>query len=131
MKWYTHLTCITLVLTALSKFSPLTTGFILFSLLGSLLPDLLESWLGFPHRSRYIHNFAAGALLIPLGIFSEWLLALGVGYLHHLILDVTTVTGSYICNHRVRGPLKSGNLGHNLLVTLAHLLTVLALAPHP
>ena len=127
MKWYTHLTCITLVLATLSRFFPLTLGFILFSLLGSLLPDLLESWLGLPHRSRYIHNFAIGALLIPLSIFSEWLLALGVGYLHHLVLDATTVTGSYICNHRVRGPLRTSSLAHNVVIVLAHMLLLLAL----
>ena len=127
MKWYTHLTCITLILATLTKFFPLTVGFILFSLLGSLLPDLLESWLGLPHRSKYVHNFAIGVLLIPLGSFSEWLLALGIGYLHHLVLDVATVTGSYICNQRVRGPLKTCNLAHNMIIVLAHTLLLLAL----
>jgi len=122
MKWYTHLTCITLILAATSRFFPLTLGSILFSLIGSLLPDLLEPWLGLPHRSRYMHNFATGAFLSSLGIFSEYFLALGVGYLHHLVLDATTATGIYIFNHRVRGPLRNNNLWHNLLIILIHLI---------
>jgi len=128
MKWHTHLTCIILVLATISRFFPLTLGFILFSLAGSILPDLLEPWLGLPHRSRYVHNFATGAFLSSLGIFSEWLFALGVGYLHHLVLDAATATGIYVCNRRVRGPLRNNSLWHNLLIILVHLLLLSLIA---
>jgi len=124
MKWYTHLACITLILAAISRFFPLTLGFILFSLIGSILPDLLEVWLGLPHRSKYVHNLVAAAPLILLGVFSEWIMALGLAYAHHVVLDVTTVTGSYIYNQKIRGPLRNNNLWHNLLIILAHLLVV-------
>jgi len=126
MKWYTHLTCTTLLLATLSKFFPLTLGFILLSLVGSLLPDILESWLGLPHRSKYIHNYMAGVLLVALGFFSELLLALGVGYMHHLALDTMTVYGCHICDKRVKGMLKGNNNWHNFLAILAHLLLMLS-----
>jgi len=127
MKWYTHIAGITLILAALSRFFPLTLGFVLFSLVGSILPDLLESWLNLPHRSKYAHNLAVAAPLIILGVVSECLLALGLAYAHHVVLDATTVTGSYICNHRVRGPLRTGSLAHNVVIVLAHMLLLLAL----
>jgi len=121
MKWYTHLACITMILAALTRFFPLTLGFILFTMIGSLLPDLLEAWIGLPHRSKYIHNLAVVTLLIPLGLFNEWLLGLGIAYAHHVVLDATTVTGSYICNRRIKGPLKTNILAHNIFVMLMHL----------
>jgi len=127
MKWYTHIAGITLILAALSRFFPLTLGFVLFSLIGSILPDLLEFWLGLSHRSRYIHEVAVAAPLILLGVFSEWLLAIGLAYAHHIILDVTTVTGSYICNQKFRGPLRNNSLSHNIMIILAHLLIMLTL----
>ena len=128
MKWYTHLTGIVMVLAAISRFFQLTLGFILFSLIGSILPDLLEAWLGLPHRSKYVHNLAVAIPLILLGAFSEWLLAFGLAYAHHIVLDATTATGSYICNRKVRGPLRNNNLLHNLLVMLAHLLVAFTIA---
>jgi len=115
------------MLAIISRFFPLTLGFILFSLIGSILPDLLESWLGLLHRSKYVHNLATAIPLILLGMFSEWMMALGLAYAHHIILDTTTVTGSYICNHRVRGSLKTGNLMHNIIIVLIHVFTSLAI----
>lgn len=128
MKWYIHITCITLILATISRFFPLTLGFILFSLIGSILPDLLEPLLGLPHRSKYVHNLVATTPLILLGVFSEWIMALGLAYAHHIILDATTATGIYICNQKIRGSLRNNNLWHNLLVILVHLLLLSLIA---
>ena len=126
MKWYAHLTGIILVLAAVSKFFPLTVGFILFSLIGSILPDLLEPWLGLRHRSKYVHNLAAAFPLILLGIFfSDWIMALGLAYIHHILLDSTTVTGIYVLDRRVKGSFKTSNLMHNIVIVLAHVLILL------
>jgi len=125
MKWYTHLTGMTLILSAISRFFPLDIGTILFALSGSILPDILESLLLLEHRSKHMHNVATAITVLPLGLFSPWFLFLVIGYIHHLILDATTVTGIYIGNHQVKGILRTSNLFHNILVILAHLLVLL------
>jgi len=122
MKWYTHLTGMTLILSTISRFFPLDIGTILFALSGSILPDILESLLLLEHRSKYMHNVATAITMLPLGLFSPWFLFLVIGYIHHLILDATTVTGIYIGNHQVKGTLKTDNLLHNIFIVLIHLL---------
>lgn len=122
MKWITHVSCILILLAGLSRFTPLTLGFILLSLAGSILPDLIEEWTGLPHRSVFTHNIVIGVLLL---ILPSGLNALGVGYLHHLALDALTPGGVYVFTRRVRGPLESSSIPYNMVVVLAHLLLAL------
>jgi len=112
----------TLILLAISRFFPLDIGTILFALSGSILPDVLEPMLMLKHRSKYIHNIVTAILILPLSLFSPWMIPATFGYIHHLILDATTVTGIYIGNHQVKGTLKTDNLLHNIFIVLIHLL---------
>jgi len=111
----------TLILLAISRFFPLDIGTILFALSGSILPDILESILMLKHRSKYIHNMVTAILILPLSLFSPWMIPAIFGYIHHLILDATTVTGIYIGNHQIKGALKTDSLLHNIFIILIHL----------
>lgn len=122
MKWYTHVTCMVLTLTAMSRFFPLTTGFVLFSLIGSVLPDILEKWLGLTHRNKYIHNYDTAVMVLLAGLFSQLILALGIGWLYHLLLDTLTVRGTYLFDDKIRWRLKTTNPFHNMLTIMVHVL---------
>lgn len=89
------------------------------------MPDVIESWFRLPHRSIYVHNFATGLFLVSLTPLSYWMLALGLGYLHHLILDSATVRGCYIFRRRMKGVLQTRNFSHNVLMILVHVVFAL------
>ena len=104
----------------LAKALELSVGFIAFALLGSILPDAVERWIGLRHRSKAVHNFASALPIFLLSLAFEPLAGLAVGWLHHIAIDSTTTSGCYVLSARVRGPLKSNNPWHGALISLLH-----------
>jgi len=98
------------------------------ALLGSVAPDYVESALRLEHRSRWAHNVLTGALLLFLPApLSPVAAAFGLGWLHHVLLDALTVHGVYAGRGMIRGPLRTDNAAHNLLVVALHALPLLLL----
>jgi len=113
VKWHTHIIS-SLALAALFG-QPLIVA-------GSVLPDVSERALRLKHRHKAVHNFATGAVFTLLSLVLIPPLAwIGVGFLHHLVLDITR-HGVYIVEKRISSPLSTDNPLHNAVVTALHLL---------
>ena len=124
MKWYTHIISLLSVLVALNKFSPLPLLSYMYGALGSIAPDLVEKALFLDHRNKWVHNLLTGLVLFfTLPMLDPALFALGLGYVHHLLLDITR-SGIYAGRRRIEGPLNSTDPFHNVFVIVLHLLLV-------
>jgi len=128
MKWVTHISGTILMVILLAKAMPIRMDFILAAIAGSILPDLIESLLGIQHRSTIFHNYLAGIALLLLGIGADWILGLGFGYLHHLVLDSITRKGVFFLNKRIYGSLNTNEAIDNLAVLGIHAVVVVPFA---
>jgi len=129
VRWYTHIIGMLCVLAVVSRFAPLTALGLSLGIVGALLPDLAENALRLRHRGKYAHNLLTGFAILGVSVLAEpGAYTLGLGYLHHLVLDASTREGVYAGAGRVRGRLNSMNPLHNALVILLHLLAVAAVA---
>jgi len=125
MKWYCHTLTILTALITVNSFQPLSLLSALSALIGSLAPDLIERSLALRHRNKFIHNFLTGAItLFVFGIIDSDMAWFGVGYLHHLILDITK-SGVYAGKRRIRSLLDTSNVFHNVAVILIHFFVTL------
>ena len=123
MKWYTHSLGSLILILAIAKHEPLTLGFVLGTLTGSILPDIIEQTLGLPHRSKIIHNFFTPLALLAYP--NQLALGIMLGYIHHLILDATTKKGVYILNKHIKGPLTTNKTEHNIAILITHIPLIL------
>lgn len=126
MRWYCHILCALVLAAAANAYIPISGLALTLALLGSVAPDVIERMLFLRHRSKYVHNFMVGVATSLLVLIDASFLAFTLGYLHHLILDVTRA-GVYIGDKRVRSRLASGNPLHNALILMLHLLLFFAL----
>jgi len=121
MKWYTHIICMISILAFINRYCPLSLLSITFGIIGSLAPDLIEQSLGLRHRSKYIHNFLTGTItLFTFSMIEPSLFTLGIGYIHHLMLDITK-GGVYAGKKIIKSLLESKNTLHNVLIIIFHL----------
>jgi len=127
MKWITHILGAILITILLLKAFPISVGFILSVIAGSILPDLIEFMLNFQHRSIVFHNYLGAFILLLLGTGVGWILGLGLGYLHHLVLDSVTKKGVFFLNRRVYGSLNTNEAIDNLAVFGVHVIIVVPL----
>jgi hypothetical protein len=128
MKWGVHFISILLLLIPLSKFIPLDLGFIIFALIGSLAPDMIEASLRFEHRCKYLHNFIIVFLLFPFLIYSP-IAGFSLGYFHHLLLDSLTKKGVYLGNIRLSNGFKTNDIFSNLAILSIHIFIVFLFIP--
>jgi len=121
MKWVTHTICMLSIIACINRYLPLSALSICVGVFGSLAPDIIERSLFLKHRNKHVHNFLTGlTTLFVLSIIDPSLFTLGLGYVHHLMLDITK-GGVYAGKERIKSPLESKNALHNVLMILLHL----------
>jgi len=126
MRWYTHIIGMLSLMAVINRFLPLNALSIALAVIGSIAPDLIERMFALGHRNKYVHNFLTGAVaLFTSAIIEADAFTFGLGYIHHLILDITR-GGVFVGKKRVRGVLDAMNPLHNALVILLHLFLLLA-----
>ena len=86
-------------------------------LIGGVAPDIIDYAFRLRHRSKITHNLLLSTILLVISPY------IGIGHLHHLILDVFTVQGVYFGKKRVRlTRRRSKDYALNATCILLHLL---------
>ncbi|MEM3943473.1 MAG: hypothetical protein QXJ59_05275 [Thermofilaceae archaeon] len=115
MKWVTHIVSSLAVAAFLRE--PLVAA-------ASVAPDALEKALRLEHRHIAVHNFATGFIITALlAAISPQYVWFGIGFLHHLLLDITK-HGVFVGRRRIASRLNSNDPLHNVAVVFLHLLAL-------
>ncbi len=128
MKWLSHISIGVCVSTVLSPSN------ILFSAVGSIAPDVLETLMKFKHRQEG-HYFAIWVIGIGLGFISEnyWFSWFCVGGFLHVLGDAMTMAGvpvGWWSRHRIhllKAPFKTGEKQEYVVVAMVIIVTLLSL----
>jgi len=90
-----------------------------YIIVGGVLPDIIDYTLKLKHRSKITHNM----LIVPLLSVTCETLPVGIGILHHLVLDMFTSFGVYVGWRRFHvTKIKSNDPLANSVVVLVHIL---------
>ena len=120
MKLATHGVCSIFLTFILLGVAPIDAFFIVAMMAGAVAPDILEALTRVKHRSKIFHNYLAAFILLFLGLWESWILGLGLGCLHHLVLDMTTKKGVFFFDKRLHGMLKTNEPIDNLAIIGLH-----------
>lgn len=86
-------------------------------LIGGVVPDIIDYAFRLKHRSKITHNLLLSTILLVISPY------IGIGHLHHLILDVFTIQGVYFGKKRIRiVKARSNDYLANCACILLHLL---------
>ena len=125
VKKRTHLIFAALLFLALSGFFSFPVLFVVFAIIGAVLPDF-DLWLGGLHR-KLLHNVWALLVIIFVGFHFSLLdkaiaIALSIGFLSHLLADSLTPAGikpfwPFPIPH-FKGPIKTGGFFEFILTII-------------